>query len=113
MNSRQWKKACKKAAAELERRWPGEYEIVPARGDEAVYAPHRYEPPHRRSLRTVRGFADPPRGLPGVWECSGYESIECDFRDALGALRFRESIEDTDWEAEADLLMGGTFTVGN
>lgn len=44
-------------------------------------------------------FADPPRGLLGVWECSGYESIECDFKTALDALEYRTFIEETDWDA--------------
>lgn len=105
MNNRQWKKACKKAAAEIQRRWPGEYEIVPAEGDESVYAPRGYQPPgkpraglNRNLWRVEKRYATPPRGLLGIWECSGYETVECDFKDALDALRQREYIEDTDWD---------------
>lgn len=44
MNRRQWKKACKVAAARLAKEFPGEFQIDIARGEETVYSPRGYEP---------------------------------------------------------------------
>jgi hypothetical protein len=98
MNRRQWKKACKKAAAECERRWPGEYVFAPADGDETVYAPPKYEPPHRRQGRWCRRFATPLKGTLLLWSTDYWG--ETDVEDALSTLRMRQHAEDFDWEAE-------------
>lgn len=105
MNRRQWKKACKKAAVELERRWPGQYQISPAQGDETVAAPHGWLPPgrkpppgrERRIWNIGRIYASPPRGAPVIWTCDYWG--ECDCETALHALQMMEFVEATDWEA--------------
>jgi hypothetical protein len=105
MNRRQWKKACKKAAIELQRRWPGQYEITPAQGDETVSPPAKYLPPGRkppaglaRRLWNVgRHYANAPRGAPIIWTCDYWG--ECDCETALHALEMMEFVEATDWEA--------------
>lgn len=105
MNRRQWKKACKKAAAECERRWPGEYNFEPAEGDETVSPPHGYEHPKpkppaglaRRLWRVEFSYTSPPRGTPLI-VCHDNYSGEVDYTTALDALQHRELIESTDWE---------------
>jgi hypothetical protein len=57
VNRRQEKKACKKAAAHLAQEFPGEFEIVPAEGDETVSAPRRFEPPAMIALGTMQPTA--------------------------------------------------------
>lgn len=95
MNRRQWKKACKKAAAEVERRRPGQYQFVPATGAEAVDAPPGYKSPyHGRRSRTDRRYPAVPRGTPIVWICSGYYEPEWDCYTALEILL---QIEHEDW----------------
>ena len=100
MNRRQWKKRCKKAAAELERRWPGEYGLVPADGDETVYAPRDYEP-LRCEGRLGRKYTSPPRGAPGQWIRVSPEYDDWDFHPADGLLEFATFVQDTDWQALA------------
>ena len=98
MNRRQWKKACKKAAERLEREFPGQYEIIPAEGDETVYAPVGYKPA-RNEGPVGRRYTSPPRGTPVIWECSGYYEPEWDCKTALEVYEHRRWIEDTDWDA--------------
>ena len=108
MNRRQWKKACKKAALEVERRWPGQYTFEPADGDETLYAPRGYQPPgkpragfNRRMWRIEHRYASPPRGTPVIWERAGYYEPEYDCRTALEILDQMDLVESVDWEAEA------------
>lgn len=109
MNRRQWKKASKKAVAEIERRRPGHYEFVPARGDETVYAPRGYEPPCRGSeARLERRYASPPKGTPVVWLSVGYETDEWDCYTALEIL---EQIEREDsWKEPTEQDMKAAFS---
>lgn len=100
MNRRQWKKACKKAAAECERRWPGEYDFGPADGEETVYSPPGYEPT-RVEGKLGRRYTSPPRGTPLIWERTSYEYEEYDCRTALEVLTERDFVESTDWAAMA------------
>jgi len=108
VNRRQWKKACKKAALEVEQRWPGQYKFEPAEGDETVYAPHRYQPPgkpragfNRRMWRIEHRYASVPKGASIVWERASYEYDEWDCRTALDILDQMEFVESVDWEAMA------------
>ena len=94
MNRRQFKKACKKAAARLQAEFPGEFEIVSAEGDETLYAPRGYEPPRGE----FRRFATPLRGTALVWERTSYETDEWDCRSALEIYESRRAAEDFDWE---------------
>lgn len=100
MNPRQWKKACKKAAIELERRWPGQYVFAYSDGvHDTVYAPQGYQPRARgRFYRIACRYASPPKGTPIIVKQS-YEG-EVDIITALDALRYMQMIEDTDWDAE-------------
>lgn len=98
MNPRQWKKACKKAAAELERRWPGQHEFVLSDGMDTVYAPPRYEPRHRLPGAWRRHYASPPKGTPIIVKRDYYGEV--DIITALDALRYMQMVEDTDWDAE-------------
>jgi hypothetical protein len=109
LNRRQWKKACKKAAAEIERRWPGEYEFGPADGDETVYAPPGYDPGRmpNRDLRIERRYTSPPRGTPMLWERTSYEYDEWDCKTALEVLSQLEFAHDTDWDAIARAQFSG------
>lgn len=50
MNRRQFKKACKKAAAEVQRLMPGVYEFYPSDGDDTLYQQPRYRPPYCSKL---------------------------------------------------------------
>lgn len=98
MNRRQWKKACKKAAIRLEREFPGQYVIEPARGDETVYAPRGYEPPHGERQRGRR-FTAPPRGTPIVWEWPGYCESMWDCKTALEVYERCLGVKRTDRDA--------------
>lgn len=104
MNRRQWKKACKKAAVELQRRWPGQFEISLAEGDETVYAPRAYIPPgkpragfNRRMWRLEFTYTSVPRGTPIIWTCDYWG--ECDCETALHVLEQTRMCEEIDWEA--------------
>lgn len=100
MNRRQWKKACKKAAAEIAKRWPGQYRFELAAGDETVYSPRGYEP-SRSEGRHGRRYTEAPRCAPIVWEKTSYEYDEWEPRTALSVLQELEWMESIDWEAEA------------
>lgn len=113
MNRRQWKKACKKAAAELERLYPGEYKFDIAEGDETVYAPNGYTPPgkpragfNRRMWRLEFTYTSVPKGAPIIWTCDYWG--ECDCETALRALEQREFVDSVDWEAEVRKLEEAT-----
>jgi len=100
MNRRQWKKACKKAAAKLQRLYPGQYEYVPARGDETVYSPRGYEP-LRHEGRLGRHYTEVPKGAPIRWySCHTDCGTEWDVTTALSDYQFMQMVESTDWEAE-------------
>jgi hypothetical protein len=104
MNNRQWKKACKLAAAELEREFPGEFVCAPAEGDECVSAPRDYVPPRNEQDSPAsfrRSHATPPRGTPLVWQRTSYEYDEWDARTALDMLADLRHARDYDWDAEA------------
>lgn len=99
MNPRQWKKACKKAAAEIERRWPGEYTFVPADGTDTVYAPPKYEPRRRGPRwmrRSARRFGHPLKGTPLVVSKDYWGEV--DIETALSTLKYRDTAENFDWE---------------
>lgn len=99
MNDRQWKKACKRAVAEVERRRPGVYTFTPSDGEDTVYAPPGYQPP-RRDGRAGRRYATPPVGTPMYYERSGYYEPET---EALTALDVLNRIDHEDWwEARED-----------
>lgn len=70
MNARQWKKACKKAARELERLHPGVYTFTPSDREDTVDAPRGYQPPGRLGRSTFakceRRYATPRPGTPLV-----------------------------------------------
>lgn len=70
MNARQWKKACKRAARELDRLHPGMYQFTPADGTDTVYAPKGYQPPGRlgrgRLAKIERRYGHPLKGTPLV-----------------------------------------------
>lgn len=111
MNRRQWKKACKRAAAELERRFPGEHEFVPAEGDEVVCPPLGYVPPgrprpglKRRLWRIDFKYDSPPRGTPVLWERSSYEYDEWECRTALDVLADVEFAEWLDSKGTAGIF---------
>jgi hypothetical protein len=97
VNPRQWKKACKKAAAECERRWPGEYVFAPSDGTDTVDAPSSYQPP-RHEGRRLRRYAYAPEGTP-LLVTKDYWG-EVDIETALDTLRHRQLAEDFDWEGE-------------
>lgn len=103
VNRRQWKKACKKAAAEIARRWPGQYTFEPAKGDETVYSPPRYKP-ERCEGRSGRRYTNAPKGAPVCWEKTSYEYNEWEPRPADSLLRELVWVESVDWEAEAAKL---------
>ena len=96
MNRRQWKKACKKAAAECERRWPGEYVFDPSDGTDTVDAPSDYQPP-RHEGRHLRRYAYAPKGAPLLVKTDYWGEV--DIETAMDTLRHRQMGEDTDWDA--------------
>ena len=87
MNQRQWKKACKKAAAEIERRWPGEYQFSPSDGEDTVSPPRNYRPTGRhRNSRIELRYPSAPAGTPlYAYRCS-YEYDEWDVWTPLALL---------------------------
>jgi hypothetical protein len=106
VNRRQWKKACKRAAAELNRRWPGVYEFHPAEGDETMYRERGYYQPYASALD--RRYPTAVRGMPIVWrggmtdcgpeyDCYSATSI---LREAIGNERWSARME-AKWAAEA------------
>lgn len=99
MNRRQWKKAAKKAAVEVSRRWPGQYTFEPAKGDETVDAPHGYEP-LRQEGKSGRRYTEVPRGTPICWRKTSYEYDEWECEDALRIRDQMDLIESVDWAAE-------------
>lgn len=100
MNRRQWKKACKKAATECERRWPGVYIFVPSDGSDTVYAPRGYEPPRSipRWLRRIeRRYATPPPGTPLLVTRDYWGEV--DIETALDTFERHSANDEIDWEA--------------
>lgn len=82
MNKRQWKKACKKAAARLVQEHCGRLDIRPALGNEVLRAPNAYVEANP-AKRIMGQYVKAPKGLLVVWERASAWEPEPECRSAL------------------------------
>jgi hypothetical protein len=103
MNARILKKRSKRALAELQRRYPSEYQlggnVTLAEGDETLDAPRGWPRPKGWRGRMMRRllYIEPLPGTPLIWSCSPECPTECDAMSAWDVLQTR-----TFWESVSE-----------